>query len=129
MLHIFPLGLPDADDLESPFRTIPLNPGYHATQDPANTSCEEWPAVLLPQAALVPELECPVDERWLVVVQIVDDEVLLATGLGFPPRTCDAGIKLQDQASVVTNGLASSIHSFANTKASAKRIRVGGPEE
>jgi hypothetical protein len=68
MLHVFPVSLPDAQNLEPPLCTIPLHSGDHATQDPANTSCEEWPAVLLPQAALVPELECPVDERWLVVV-------------------------------------------------------------
>jgi hypothetical protein len=129
MLHIFPIGLPDAQDFEPPFCTVPLHSGNRTTQDPANTSFDEWPAILLPQAALVPKLECPVDERWLVVVQIIDDEVLLTTRLGFSPRTCDAGIKLQDQASVVANGLASSIHSFADTKASAKRTRVGDPKE
>jgi hypothetical protein len=129
MLHILPLGLPDAEDLESPFWTIPLHPGDHATQDPANTSLDEWPAILLPQAALVPELECPIDERWLVVVQIIDDEVLLTTRLGFSPRTCDAGIKLQDQASVIANGLASSIHSFTDTEAGAERTCIGDPEE
>jgi hypothetical protein len=129
MLHVFPVGLPDAQNLKPPLCTISLHPGNHSTQNPANTGCEEWPTVLLPQAALVPELERPIDERWLVVVQVIDDEVLLTARLGLPPRTCNAGVKLQDKTSVVANGLTTGIHGFTDTKAGAERTCVGDTKE
>lgn len=129
MFHVIPVGFPDAQDLKPPLGAIPLHPCNHATHHTLGISLEEWSAILLPQSALIPQLEGPVDERWFIVVQIINDEVLLTARLGLSPRAGDSCIELEDQASVVAYSLASGVQSFANTEACAECIGAGDSEE
>lgn len=129
MFHVVPVGFPDAQDLKSPLGTVPLHSGNHPAHHTLGISLEEWSAILLPQGALIPQLESPVNERWFVVIQIIYDEMLFTARLGLSPRAGDSCIELEDQASVVAYSLASGVQSFANTKACAECIGAGDSEE
>ena len=78
---IIPVSLPDAQDLEPPLRTIALHPCDHSAQNALVIGGEKWPAVKLPQCALVPKLESSVQVWRIVVVHVFDDEILLAAWL------------------------------------------------
>lgn len=129
MFHIIPVSFPDAQDFESPPGTISFHLGNHPAHDAISPGLEKQSAVLLPQGTLVPKFKGPINERWLVMVKIIDNEVLFAAWLRFSPRAGDSCIELENQVSVVAHSLASGVQSFANTKAGTQCTDAGDPEE
>lgn len=121
MLDIIPVSLPDAQNLKPPLRSISLHPRNHAAQHAAASGAQKGSAVLLPQGALVPQLECTVKEGWSVVVQVVNDEVLLAARLWFAPGAGDASVEFEDRVLVAPYGLFAGVEGFADAEA--------GPED